>query len=285
MNAFPFKEIESRWQERWREARVFEPDESDRRPRFYCIEMLPYPSGRIHMGHVRNYTIGDALAWFRRMQGFNVLHPMGWDSLGLPAENAAIQRGADPREWTLTNIAAMKAQLQRLGFSYAWEREVTTCESEYYRWNQWFFLRLLERGLAYRGRRLLNWCPRCATVLANEQVVGGFCWRHEDTPVEPREMDQWFFRTTAYAEELDRALDRMTGWPERVLTMQRHWIGRSEGCRVRFALERLAEPVEVFTTRLDTIFGATALVLAPDYPRLAEIARGKGHEAEVSRFV
>src|SRR5436309_854364 len=285
MAEIPLKEIEARWQQRWERERVFEPSEDDPRPRFYCIEMLPYPSGRIHMGHVRNYTIGDALAWFRRMQGFNVLHPMGWDSLGLPAENAAIQNGADPREWTLANIAAMMAQMRRLGFSYAWEREFATCEPEYYRWNQWFFLRMLERGLAYRGRRVLNWCPRCATVLANEQVVGGFCWRHDDTPVEPREMDQWFLCITAYADELDRALDGLSGWPERVLTMQRNWIGRSEGCRVRFGIEGLEEPVEVFTTRIDTIFGATALVLAPEHPRLTEIARGGGREGEVSDFL
>ena len=220
MKELPFQEIEGRWQERWENARVFEPDENDPRPRFYCIEMLPYPSGRIHMGHVRNYAIGDALAWFRRMNGANVLHPMGWDSLGLPAENAAIQRGADPLEWTVTNIAAMKAQLRRLGFSYAWDREVATYRPEYYRWNQWFFLRLLERGLAYRGRRVLNWCPRCATVLANEQVEEGYCWRHDDTLVEPREMDQWFVRITAYADELASALDGMEGWPDRVVSMQ-----------------------------------------------------------------
>jgi len=285
MSDIPFQEIERRWQERWARERVFEPQESDPRDRFYCIEMLPYPSGRIHMGHVRNYTIGDALAWFRRMQGYNVLHPMGWDSLGLPAENAAIQRGADPREWTLANIEAMKAQLRRLGFSYAWEREVTTCEPEYYRWNQWFFLKMLERGLAYRGRRILNWCPLCATVLANEQVVDGFCWRHDDTLVEPREMDQWFVRITDYADELARALDDMPGWPDRVVTMQRNWIGRSVGCRVRFAVEDEADPIEVFTTRVDTVYGATALVLAPEHPRLAGIARAGGREAEVSRFV
>ena len=285
MSEIPTKEIEARWQERWEREGVFEPRDDDPRPRFYCIEMLPYPSGRIHMGHVRNYSIGDALAWFRRMQGRNVLHPMGWDSLGLPAENAAIQRGADPREWTLSNIEAMKAQLKKLGFSYAWKREVTTCHPEYYRWNQWFFLRMLERGLAYRGHRVLNWCPLCATVLANEQVIGGYCWRHEDTPVEPREMDQWFVRITAYAEELDRALDGMKGWPERVVTMQRNWIGRSEGCRVRFAVQGCRDPIEVFTTRVDTIYGATALVLATEHPRLEEIARGAGREREVARFV
>src|SRR5262245_24681614 len=179
----------------------------------------------------------------------------------------------------------MKAQMRRLGFSYAWEREVTTCEPEYYRWNQWFFLKMLERGLAYRGRRILNWCPLCATVLANEQVVDGFCWRHDDTPVEPREMDQWFLRITAYADELARSLDSMPGWPDRVVTMQRNWIGRSAGCRLRFPVEGEPEPVEVFTTRVDTVFGATALVLAPEHPRLAAIARSGGREAEVARFV
>ncbi len=197
--------------------------------------MLPYPSGKLHMGHVRNYAIGDALARYMWMRGYNVLHPMGWDAFGLPAENAALQAGRDPREWTLSNIAHMKTQMQRLGFSIDWNREVASCQPEYYRWNQWFFLKMFERGLAYRKEALLNWCPECGTVLANEQVVDGCCWRHETTPVEQRAMQQWFLKTTAYAAQLlDDMKQLEEGWPERVLAMQRNWIGRSEGAEVDF---------------------------------------------------
>ncbi len=286
MADYDFHGIERRWQERWAEQRAFETDEvSGTRERYYSLEMLPYPSGKLHMGHVRNYTIGDSVAHFQRLQGRDVLHPMGWDALGLPAENAAIERGIDPREWTLANIDAMRRQLKELGLSYAWSREVTTCLPEYYRWNQWFFLRMLERDVVCRSRRVLNWCPRCQTVLANEQVENGRCWRHEDTEVEQREMDQWFIRITRYAEELDRCLDGMTGWPEPVRTMQRNWIGRSEGARIRFPIEGLDDALEVFTTRIDTIWGATFLVLAPDHPQLEAITAGAGREEEVRRFV
>ena len=229
--------------------------------------MLPYPSGKLHMGHVRNYSIGDALARYMWMRGYNVLHPMGWDAFGLPAENAALKRGRHPREWTLANTAIMKAQMQRLGFALDWTREIATCEPEYYRWNQWFFLKMYECGLAYRKEALLNWCPECGTVLANEQVVNGCCWRHETTPVEQRAMQQWFLKITAYASEL---LDDMRqlegGWPERVLTMQRNWIGRSEGAEVDFTLAGATEKIRVFTTRIDTIYGATCLILAPEHP-------------------
>ena len=286
MADYDFKSIEARWQTRWAEAKAFETGGTAAgRPRFYCLEMLPYPSGRLHMGHVRNYTIGDAVAHFQRLAGRDVLHPMGWDALGLPAENAAIERGIHPRDWTLSNIEFMRRQLQDLGLSYAWSREVATCLPEYYRWNQWFFLRMLERDLVYRSRRLLNWCPKCATVLANEQVEGGRCWRHEDTEVQPREMDQWFIRITRYADELDRCLDGMTEWPESVRTMQRNWIGRSVGTRVRFAIDGLGRSIEVFTTRIDTIYGATFLVIAPDHPLLEQLIAGTGRETEVRGFV
>ncbi len=247
-------------------------------PKYYLLEMLPYPSGALHMGHVRNYAIGDAVARFLRMRGCDVLHPMGWDAFGLPAENAAIQHRTHPRPWTLANIANMKAQMRRFGFSYDWSREVTTCLPEYYRWNQWFFLRMFERGLAYRKKGWVNWCPRCATVLANEQVAGGVCWRHEDTPVEQRELEQWYFRITRYAEELLRDLDRLSGWPERVTTMQRNWIGRSEGAALEFELEKREDRpalslgrLRVFTTRIDTVFGVSAVLLAPQHPLLSEL--------------
>jgi leucyl-tRNA synthetase len=229
--------------------------------------MLPYPSGTLHIGHVRNYAIGDALARYKWMRGFNVLHPMGWDAFGLPAENAAIKNNRQPREWTLSNIADMKRQHQRLGFSYDWDREVSTCEPEYYRWNQWFFLQMLRRGLAYRKKSLVNWCPECNTVLANEQVVNNCCWRHETTPVEQRELEQWFLRITAYADELLNDIAKLEGgWPERVLAMQRNWIGRSEGAEVDFGIEGREERIRVFTTRIDTIYGATCVILAPAHP-------------------
>ena len=238
--------------------------------------MLPYPSGALHMGHVRNYSIGDALARYMWMNGYNVLHPMGWDSFGLPAENAAIQNNTPPRLWTLGNIANMKAQMKRLGFAYDWSREVTTCLPDYYRWNQWFFLKLFEQGLAYRKKSRVNWCPKCATVLANEQVVGGCCWRHEDTVVEQRELEQWFVRTTKYADELLCGLDKLEGWPEKVRTMQRNWIGRSEGTLVDFKLEGASGPagstISVFTTRVDTIYGATSVQLAPEHPIVKDLA-------------
>ena len=229
--------------------------------------MLPYPSGKLHMGHVRNYSIGDALARYMWMRGYDVLHPMGWDAFGLPAENAALKRGLHPRDWTVSNIAQMKAQMQRMGFGYDWSREIATCDPEYYRWNQWFFLKMYERGLAYRKEALLNWCPECGTVLANEQVVNGCCWRHETTPVEQRALKQWFLKITAYADQLLNDLaDLESGWPERVISMQRNWIGRSEGAEVDFQLEGSQDKIRIFTTRIDTIYGATCLILAPGHP-------------------
>jgi leucyl-tRNA synthetase len=267
-------EIETRWQARWAaqpELYAAEPATS-RKPKYYVLEMLPYPSGQLHMGHVRNYAIGDALARYMWMQGFNVLHPMGWDAFGLPAENAALKNNTPPREWTQRNIAAMRVQMDRLGLSYDWATEVTTCLPDYYRWNQWFFLRMYERGLAYRKNSKVNWCPECQTVLANEQVINGYCWRHEDTLVEQRELEQWFLRTTQYAQELLDGLDKLDGWPERVRTMQRNWIGRSEGATVAFAMEGRSDVVKVFTTRIDTIFGATSLQLAPEHPLICALA-------------
>ncbi len=250
------------------------------------LEMLPYPSGKLHMGHVRNYAIGDALARYMWMRGYDVLHPMGWDSFGLPAENAALKEGRDPREWTLSNIAHMKSQMQRLGFSFDWNREVTTCEPEYYRWNQWFFLKMFERGLAYKKEALLNWCPECGTVLANEQVVDGCCWRHETTPVEQRAMQQWFLRTTHYAAELLEDMKQLSdGWPERVLAMQRNWIGRSEGAEVDFALADSGEKIRVFTTRIDTIYGATCLILAPEHPLVKQLVKDEDDRLKVKEII
>ena len=268
------QQIEEKWSARWQQDPALYAAEPDsKKQKYYVLEMLPYPSGALHMGHVRNYSIGDALARYMWMNGYNVLHPMGWDSFGLPAENAAINANVPPREWTLRNIANMKAQMKRLGFAYDWSREVTTCLPDYYRWNQWFFLKLYERGLAYRKKSKVNWCPKCATVLANEQVVNGCCWRHEDTLVEQRELEQWFVRTTKYSDELLRDLDRLPGWPEKVRTMQRNWIGRSEGTLVDFRLDYSGgDTITVFTTRVDTIFGATSVQLAPEHPITQELA-------------
>ncbi|MDQ1389886.1 MAG: leucyl-tRNA synthetase, partial [Acidobacteriaceae bacterium] len=269
--------VETKWFTRWQDdAELYAADRDSAKKKYYVLEMLPYPSGALHMGHVRNYAIGDALARYMWMNDYNVLHPMGWDSFGLPAENAAIQNNTPPRQWTLGNIAKMKAQMKRLGFAYDWSREVTTCLPDYYRWNQWFFLKFYEKGLAYRKKSRVNWCPKCATVLANEQVVEGCCWRHEDTLVEQRELEQWFLRITKYAEELLCDLDKLDGWPEKVRTMQRNWIGRSEGTLVDFKLDGPAgaagSAISVFTTRVDTIFGATSVQLAPQHPLIADLA-------------
>ena len=271
--------FETKWYERWQQnPSLYRAEPTSTKPKYYVLEMLPYPSGALHMGHVRNYAIGDALARYMWMNGYNVLHPMGWDSFGLPAENAAISANTPPREWTLRNIANMKAQMKRLGFAYDWSREVTTCFPEYYRWNQWFFLKMYGRGLAYRKKSRVNWCPKCATVLANEQVVDGCCWRHEDTPVEQRELEQWFLRITNYSEELLRDLDKLPNWPEKVVTMQRNWIGRSEGALVDFKLDGPSGPagstIPVFTTRVDTIYGATSVPLAPEHPLVADLTAG-----------
>ncbi|HWC20601.1 MAG TPA: leucine--tRNA ligase, partial [Terriglobales bacterium] len=267
--------IEQKWSERWQQQPDLyraEPAASARK-KYYVLEMLPYPSGALHMGHVRNYSIGDALARYMWMKGYNVLHPMGWDAFGLPAENAALKNNAQPREWTLNNIANMKRQMKRLGFSYDWDTEITTCLPDYYRWNQWFFLKFYERGLAYRRKSKVNWCPECATVLANEQVVNGCCWRHEDTQVQQRDLEQWFLRITDYADELLRDIERLEGWPEKVRIMQRNWIGRSEGAQIDFQVADLKEKISVFTTRIDTIYGATSIQLAPEHPITSKLIK------------
>ncbi len=271
MSDYHPQDLDQKWQQRWNDARAFEVVEDPSKPKFYCLEMFAYPSGHAHVGHVRNYIIGDVVARLKRLQGFNVLHPFGWDAFGLPAENAAIKSGIHPETSTLANIAHMKGQLRRLGISYAWERELATCLPDYYRWNQWLFTRMFERGLAYRRRSTVNWCPSCLTVLANEQVVDGACWRC-GTPVVEKDLEQWFFKITAYADDLLAGIEGLDAWPEKVLTMQRNWIGRSEGARVRFALDGGDGDVEVFTTRIDTIFGATFVLLAPEHPLVARLA-------------
>jgi leucyl-tRNA synthetase len=280
--------IEEKWAARWAaDPKLYaaEPATSSKK-KYYVLEMLPYPSGALHMGHVRNYSIGDALARHMWMRGYNVLHPMGWDAFGLPAENAAIKNNVPPKQWTLQNIAIMKGQMKRLGFAYDWSTEVTTCLPDYYRWNQWFFLKMFERGLAYRKKSKVNWCPQCATVLANEQVVGGRCWRHEDTIVEQRDLEQWFLRITQYSEELLRDLDKLDHWPEKVRTMQRNWIGRSEGANVDFAVDGNGAKITVFTTRIDTIYGATSVQLSPEHPLVKDFVKGnKELAAKVVEFI
>jgi leucyl-tRNA synthetase len=266
-------------QRTWEERGAFRASEDRSRPKYYCLSMFPYPSGRLHMGHVRNYTIGDVIARYQRMQGKNVLHPMGWDAFGLPAENAAIQNRVPPARWTRENIAYMRDQLKRLGFGYDWSREIATCDPDYYRWEQWLFTRLFKRGLVYKKTAPVNWCPVDQTVLANEQVIDGRCWRC-DTVVERREIPQWFMRITAYADELLGELDRMDGWPEQVRTMQRNWIGRSEGLELEFGIEGRDGTLTVFTTRPDTLFGVTYVAIAPEHPLALEAAAARPRVAE-----
>ena len=276
-------EIETRWQARW-EAAANTPVAPGDGPAFYLLEMFPYPSGRIHMGHVRNYTIGDVLARFMRARGFQVMHPMGWDAFGLPAETAAIQRGVQPADWTYENIATMRQQLRRMGFSYDWWRELATCHPGYYRWEQLFFLQMLEKGLAYRKKAVVNWCEQCGTVLANEQVEDDQCWRGH-RPVTQKELDGWFLRITAYADELLAGLDGLTGWPEKVRTMQRNWIGRSEGVEMSFVIAETGDDLEIFTTRADTLFGVTFVSLAAEHPLALKLAAAGGQEQAVADFV
>jgi leucyl-tRNA synthetase len=276
--------VEEKWQRIWEEDKIFHATESPEKPKYYVLEMFPYPSGRIHMGHVRNYSIGDVVARYKRMRGYNVLHPMGWDAFGLPAENAAIERGIHPEKWTKENILYMKTQLKRMGLSYDWQREIATCEPEYYRWNQWIFLQFYKRGLAYRKSSSVNWCPSCETVLANEQVIDGACWRC-DSAVTQKELEQWFFRITQYAEELLDDLARLDGWPDKVLTMQRNWIGKSIGAEIMFPLLGGAGALRVFTTRQDTVYGATFLSLAVEHPMARELSRGTAQESAVDEFI
>ena len=280
---FP-EQIESKWQQRWVETGVFEAKEDDPREKFYALEMLPYPSGFLHMGHVRNYSIGDALAWFKRLQGFNVLHPIGWDSFGQPAEQAAIKRGVNPRDWTEENIAHMRGQLQRLGISYDWSREIAAHRPDYYKWDQWFFLKMLERGLAYKKASQVNWCPKEETVLSNEQSSGGICWRC-GSQVEKRDLEQWFLRITEYAEQLVRDIKQIeAGWPEKVLKRQSDWVGRSEGAFIDFQIKDSDKKIRVFTTRIDTIYGATAVILSAEHPLLDEILEGSALKSDIQAF-
>jgi leucyl-tRNA synthetase len=280
---FP-EQIEKKWQQRWNDTRAFEVSDDDPRPKFYCLEMLPYPSGFLHMGHVRNYAIGDALAWYKRLQGFNVLHPIGWDSFGQPAEQAAIKRGVNPRDWTEDNIVHMRGQLKRLGISYDWSREIAAHRPEYYKWDQWFFLKMYERGLAYKKKSPVNWCPNEGTVLSNEQSSGGVCWRC-GASVEKRDLEQWFLRITEYAEELVEHIEQIeAGWPEKVLKRQSDWVGRSKGAYIDFAVKDSDKKIRVFTTRIDTIFGATAIVLSAEHPLIDELLPESALKNEVIAF-
>jgi len=279
------KELEKKWQARWEEEGLFKVEENKEKEKYYLLEMFPYPSGKIHMGHVRNYTIGDVVARYKRMRGMNVLHPMGWDAFGLPAENAAIENKTHPAKWTYGNIENMKTQLKRMGFSYDWSRELATCDPDYYRWEQLIFLKMYEKGLAYKKRTYVNWCESCQTVLAKEQVENGCCWRHTEQEVKLREMDSWFFKITDYADEILEHCDRLSGWPERVLTMQKNWIGKSHGAIIRFPVKDSEEVIEVYTTRQDTLYGATFLCFAPEHPMLRDIVKGQPQEKEVLAFI
>ncbi|MDD2365012.1 MAG: leucine--tRNA ligase [Desulfuromonadaceae bacterium] len=277
------KEVEQKWQSIWENKKTFKVTAENEKPKYYLLEMFPYPSGRIHMGHVRNYSIGDVIGRFKRMRGFNVMHPMGWDAFGMPAENAAIQNNSHPATWTYENIDYMRKQIKKMGFSYDWDRELATCDVDYYRWEQKLFLEMFAKGLAYKKTSFVNWCPHCETVLANEQVEDGGCWRC-DTEVKQKELDQWFFRITDYAEELLENTFKLPGWPERVLVMQRNWIGKSFGCEIDFPLENSTESIRVFTTRQDTVYGATFMSLAPEHPRAIELATADQKDA-VAAFI
>ena len=281
---YDFKEIEEKWQLCWEERKQFRVTEDPSRPKYYLLEMYPYPSGRIHMGHVRNYSIGDVVARYKRMRGYNVLHPMGWDAFGLPAENAALENNIHPAIWTEDNIRYMRKQLKRMGFSYDWDRETASCYRDYYKWNQWFFLKMYERGLAYKRASSVNWCDSCQTVLANEQVEGGLCWRCE-TPVRQKQLEQWFLRITHYAEELLAGLDKLPGWPERVKVMQRNWIGKSVGVEVRFPLASGDASIPAFTTRVDTLFGATFILLSPEHPMVQKVSEETPQAQSISLFL
>ena len=281
---YDFKTIEANWQEFWQREASYKVSEDDPREKYYVLEMFPYPSGRIHMGHVRNYSIGDVIARYKRLRGFNVLHPMGWDAFGLPAENAAQKNNTHPARWTYENIDYMRNQLRQLGLSYDWSREIATCNPAYYRWEQLLFLQMYEKGLAYQKNTTVNWCNSCQTVLANEQVIDGTCWRC-DGPVTPRQMNGWFFKITAYAEELLRDLDKLSGWPDKVVTMQRNWIGRSEGLTCDFKIADSEDVLSVFTTRPDTIFGVTFMSIAPEHPLIETLIKGSGQEQEIRNFI
>ncbi len=281
---YDFTAIEEKWRTHWLATKTWKVTPDLTRKKYYVLSMFPYPSGRIHMGHVRNYTIGDVIARYRRMRGDNVLHPMGWDAFGLPAENAAIKHHTHPAQWTYENIDYMRIQLQRLGLSYDWDRELATCDASYYRWEQLFFIQMYEKGLAYRKMTTVNWCDPCQTVLANEQVIAGICWRCE-TQVTPRQMQGWFLKITDYAEELLAGCDQLPGWPEKVLTMQRNWIGKSIGAEIEFRVAGRQSTLRIFTTRPDTIFGATFMSLAPEHPLVTELSKNTDREAEITTFI
>jgi leucyl-tRNA synthetase len=281
---YRFEHIEKKWQKVWEEKGVFTFCEDPQKEKYYCLEMYPYPSGHIHMGQIRNYAIGDVIARFLIMKGFNILHPIGWDALGMPAENAAITQGIHPRKWTLDNISHMKKQLKRLGFSYDWSREVNTCLPEYYKWNQWIFLKMFDKSLAYRKKSWINWCPSCQTVLANEQVIGERCWRC-DAVVKQKEMEQWFLKITDYAEELLAGHQALEKWPEHVLSMQRNWIGKSTGGRISFPIVGSSKRIEIFTTRVDTIFGATFMALSPEHPLTKQLIADSGHRERLKEWI
>lgn len=281
---YSFKEIEKKWQEAWHKDKTFRAPASTDKPKYYLLEMFPYPSGKIHMGHVRNYTIGDVAARFKSAQGYNVLHPMGFDAFGQPAENAAIKNKTKPDIWTHKCIDEMKQELSRMGFSYDWERELSTCDSSYYKWNQWIFLKMFERGLAYKKASNVNWCPSCETTLANEEVIDGECWRCHNK-VEQKDLEQWFLKITEYKERLLDDLSQLKNWPERVRAMQNNWIGKSQGVEIYFRLVENNTVIPVFTTRADTIFGATYIVLAPEHPKVKEIIKGKPQEKAVLKFI
>src|SRR3989338_5050472 len=278
---YPFDTIEPKWQKTWRQKRLFNVDTKDYRNKYYCLMMFPYPSAALHVGHGRNYIIGDVVARYKMMRGYNVLTPMGFDAFGLPAENAAIKGALHPKVSTLNNIKTMKRQLRQWGVEYDWSREVISCLPDYYKWTQWIFVKLYEKGLAYKKKAFVNWCPSCKTVLANEQVVNGGCERCE-SEVTQKELEQWFFKITHYAERLLNDLDKLTEWPERVKIMQRHWIGRSEGVEINFKIDGMAETLKCFTTRIDTIFGATFIALAPEHPLVDTLVRGCKDEKKVS---
>lgn len=275
MREYNFKEVEEKWQKKWNSENLFKTnDKEEGKENYYVLEMLPYPSGNLHVGHARNYTIGDVIARYKKMKGYNVLHPMGWDSFGLPAENAAIQHGAHPATWTKSNIENMRRQLKLMGLSYDWDREVATYTPEYYRWNQWIFKRMYEKGLVYKKKSTVNWCPDCQTVLANEQVEDGYCWRHSKTKVIQKDLEQWFFRITNYADELLTGHEELReGWPEKVLAMQKNWIGKSFGTEIVFTVAETGEKLPMFTTRIDTIHGVTYCVVAPEHPIIEEIIK------------
>ena len=276
--------IESRWQDHWEKSNLFEVNEDPEKKKYYLLEMFPYPSGNLHMGHVRNYTIGDVVARYKRMQGFNVLHPMGWDAFGMPAENAAIAHNSHPADWTYQNIDSMRSQLKRIGYSYDWGREIATCRPEYYHWEQWLFLKMYAKQMAYRKESYVNWCEPCQTVLANEQVEAGMCWRC-GKPVRQKKLWQWFFRITDFAEDLLEYCDKIPGWPDKVVTMQKNWIGKSTGAEIRFPIDNSDEHISVFTTRQDTVCGATFMCLAPEHPLVHKLSNGTDRQAEVEEFI